>query len=360
MATKQLKTRQICLFFIAFTFINKIFTLPSIIANVSKNDLWISSFFNVLLDGFTLILMLILSKNTDQDFFTMLERLLTKTGAKIISCFYFLYFFSKSVLPIIEQREYIELTLYIPNPSFLYFLPFFIVCFYIATKKLRILGRLADVLFLSSALGFIVLMALSIPHADFSNTLPIGVNGLSAIIKGSFLSLVWYGDALYFLFFIGNFKRAKKDGTKISVAYFISGIIVVLFMVVFYGIFTSIAYRQKFSLTEISKYTTIINSTGRFDYFAILMLLVSNVVTLSIPLYFCAKILDHIFNVKYKYLSPAIVSVLSLTLTLVLTERIFSAQKIIITLFGIFYVLMANVLPVILLLISKRRKHENS
>ncbi len=360
MATKQLRTRQICLFFLAFTFTTKLFTLPSIVANVSKNDLWISTLFNVLLDLLSLIILLIVSKNVDDDFYTILEKTFTKTGAKIVCIFYFFYFFSKSLLPIVEQREYIELTLYTSSPSLLYFLPFFIVSFYISTKKLRVLGRLADVLFLCSSLGFLVLMALSVPHADLSNVLPIGINGIGNIARGSFLSLTWFGDTLFFFFFIGNFNRAKKDGVKISLSYLISALSVVLFMMVFYGIFTSISYRQKFSLTEISKYTTIINSTGRFDYFAILLLLVSNLVSLSLPLYFCSKLLNYVLGAKNQNIAPFIVTLLSISVILLLTKRVFSLQKIVITFFGVFYVFMANVLPILVLLIYKRRKNEKT
>ena len=74
-----------------------------------------------------------------------------------------------------------------------------------------------------------------------------------------------------------NFIYKKRDGIKIIIAFLISGLSVVLFMVVFYGIFTSIAFRQQFALTEISKYTAIINNIGRFDYIGILNILFSGI-----------------------------------------------------------------------------------
>ncbi len=360
MKEKQLKTRQVCLFFLAFLIINKLFTLPSTVTSISNNDLLISALVNILIDGFSLFLILLLTKNSNENFYEILENTLGKVGTKIVCVIYFVYFFSKSILPIIEQKEYIELTLYIPNPSIFYFLPFFITSLYICAKKLRILGRLSDILFVSSLTGFIVLMALSVPHADFSNLLPIGVNGAKKILSGSYLSLTWYGDAVYFLFFIGHFKREKKDGVKILLSYCLSAFCVVLFMAVFYGIFSSISYRQKFSLTEISKYTTIINSTGRFDYFAILLLLVSNLVSIALPLFFSCRILNYIFGIRNRYLAPFIVNALSLIITLLLTERVFSAQRIINTYFGAFYLVMANIFPVIILSIKKRSKNENS
>jgi hypothetical protein len=359
-AQKQLKTRQICLFYLAFTISNKLFTLPSTIADVCSNDAWLSTLLSVMLDTLSIVIMLIVSKNNDKDFFELLTTAFSRVGAIIVSVIYFIYFFLKSIIPIMEQREYIDLTLYIPNPSFLYFLPFFIVCIYICSKKLRLLGRLSDILFITTLLGFITLMALSISHADFSNLLPVGINGTKKIFSGTFLSLNWFGDCVYFLFFIGNFKRNKKDGVKITLSYLFSGLLIVLFLMVFYGIFTSIAYRQKFSLTEISKYTTIINSTGRFDYLAIMLLLFSNVITISLPLFFCCKILERIITIKNRFIMPVIVSALSLLVNVLISEHVYSMQKTLITFFGIFYFFMANVFPIIIILLGKRRKNENA
>ena len=121
MKEKQLRVRQICLFFLAFTCINKLFTLPSTIASVSFNDLWLSTLLNVLLDGTSIFLMLILSKNTDKNIYEILEDLMGKIGAKIVCALYSICFFIKSLIPIIEHKEYIDLTLYISSPSSIYF-----------------------------------------------------------------------------------------------------------------------------------------------------------------------------------------------------------------------------------------------
>ena len=67
----QLKTRQICLFFIAFLPITKIFTLPSLLSSFSKEDLWISALVNFSIDFFTLALLLIVRNRTDKDIFTI-------------------------------------------------------------------------------------------------------------------------------------------------------------------------------------------------------------------------------------------------------------------------------------------------
>ena len=308
----QLKSRQICLFFIAFMPITKLFTMPSILTRLANNDLWISATINVIIDILTLSVLLFVSKKTNKTYYEMLVSVFGKGVSKAICLLYAIFFMFKSVVPIIEQKDYIDATLYISMPSTIYFLAFFIVAFYLCTKKLRILGRLADILFAFTLFGYIMLITLSINNVDASAVLPIGVNGASKIFSGSYNTFAWFGDAVYMMFFIGNFKHEKHDGLKIIGSYLINAIMIILFLMVFYCIFTSIAFRQRFALTEIAKYTTVISNTGRFDYFAIVSLLFSCIISASLPLFFASKIIEQVFEIKSKYIAPFIVVALSL------------------------------------------------
>ena len=56
----QLHLRQICLFFIAFSPILRVFMLPSLTAQISGEDMWISSVFNVLIDFISIIAIIII------------------------------------------------------------------------------------------------------------------------------------------------------------------------------------------------------------------------------------------------------------------------------------------------------------
>ena len=327
--TKQLKTRQICFFLIAFLPVTKIFTLPSILAENSAEDMWISALISLTVDFLTLSAVVFTCRKTNMNFYELLENSIGKIGKNIVLLLYFVCFMLKAYLPIVEQKEYVELTLYTLTPATFYFLPFFFACFYFCLKKLRVLGRASDVAFLITLIGFLILFALSISNADFSAILPIGASGFNKIISGSFKSLTWFGDSAYLLFFIGNFKYEKKSGVKIVISYIISAIIVLGFMLTFYAIFTSIAHRQRFALTEISKYTTVINNLGRFDYLGIVCVLFSSVISLSLPLYFCTQILNHIFKFKKIFIAPLITVGTQFIAVIFLSKYMASVQKFI-------------------------------
>lgn len=350
----QLKTRQICFFLIAFMSLSKIFVLPSLLSDTAGEDLWISALFNIAIDLLTLIAIIYACKKTKCDFFTLLESNIGKVGAKIVLALYFVYFLFKSILPIFEQKEYVELTLYTLKPNVLYFLPFFILAFYICTKKIRVLGRISDVLWLITINGIVTLFALSLNNADFSAILPIGAQGFSNIASGTYSALNKFGDCVYVMFLIGQFEYKNKDGLKIVLSFLVSAFIILAFMIIFYSVFTSIAFRQRFAFTEISKYSTVINNLGRFDYIGIILILFSNVFALTLPIYFCTRTLNRLFAIKNAFISPAIIIGLLLVLVVFFGQFIVSIENFIVVIAGPFFFIMSNVFPILICIFSKK------
>ena len=352
----ELKSRQVCLFIIAFFPIVKIFTAPSVLSSFASNDLWISTLIILAVDFIGLLAIIYAYSHTKSDLFTLIENTLGKFWARAVFILYFIFFFLKAIVPLNEQKDYVELTLYTLMPSKFYFLPFFAVALYLCCKRLRVLGRAADVLWAFSVLGLIVLISLSIPNADYSALLPIGANGFNSIFKASYSALNWFCDLPYLMFFIGNFRLKKGDGIKIAISFLISVIMIVIFMITFYSVFTSIAYRQRFALTEISKYTAVINNIGRFDYLGIVLILVSNIFALSLPLFFACKILDKIFNITKKWISPIVVVGTQLVILLVFTRNFASIENFMKTYASAFFFIVGNILPLFLLALVKKEK----
>lgn len=356
MQTKFLKSRQICFFLIAFLPITKIFSLPSIVAGFANEDMWISVLITLTIDFLTLIPITIACKNAKTNFFEILQNNFGKFASKLILVLYFIYFTLKAIMPINEQKDYVDYTLYTLRPTLAYFIPFFLLAFYLCFKRINVLGRLSDILWIATTNGLITLFALSITNADFSAILPIGANGFSNILKGSYATLNWFGDAVFILFFIGEFKFEKNSFIKILLSFIVGAILVLLFMIIFYSIFTSIAHRQKFALTEISKYTTVISNLGRFDYIGIIMILFSNIFALCLPIFFNSKILNQLFNIKKLWIAPLICVSIQVIIMLTLNEYFVSIQNILINYGGIFFLIMGNILPILISFLSLKEK----
>lgn len=353
---QNLKTRQICLFFIAFVPVSKIFILPSIIAKISGSDMWISSLISGLIDLITVICLLFACKRYKTDFFTLLENTLGRPLSNTLLILYAIVFFFKATLPVNDLRNYVEITLYETIPSSFYFIPFFLFCFYFCLKPLRVLGRCADIAWIFSVIGIVLLFALSMSNVDLSNLLPLGVNGTGKILSASIGSTVWYGDGVYLLFFIGNFIYKKKDGIKIAISYLVAIIIVVVFSVFFYSIFESIADRQTYALTEMSKYSTVINNIGRFDYIGIALILFSNLFATAMPIYFATLLVMRVLRTEKKWHISLVFTVLLYLFITIFREYFYSIQKIMLSVGNWVFLLFFNLIPIAISFIPLKEK----
>ena len=136
--------------------------MPSTVARFAWEDMWISLVVNALLDFSTLAFMVFLTKHEKRNVFQILEDTLGKIPAKIFLFFYLIYFMLKGIIPISEQKDYVEFTLYLSTSSSLLFAPFFIIPIYLSIKKLRVIGRCADAVWIFAIIGYLLIFALSI------------------------------------------------------------------------------------------------------------------------------------------------------------------------------------------------------
>ncbi|MBQ0099185.1 MAG: GerAB/ArcD/ProY family transporter, partial [Firmicutes bacterium] len=262
------------------------------------------------------------------------------------------------IIPIEEQKEYVILTLYITLPKSLPFIPFFFASYYICVQKTRALGRFADVLWALTLISYLLLVSLSIKNADFSAFLPVNYHNTKNIISGSYHALSWFGDGVYLLFLIGEFEWEKKSFLKIMLSYLTTFFLILIFSFLFYCIFSSIAFRQRFAMTEISKYSSVINSTGRFDYIGIGIILLVNVFAVSLPLFFACKIMQELFNIKKNWVCALIVNIFAFIFSYTLESQFYYIEQFIINYVGILFFILGNVFPIILTLMNLGEKNE--
>lgn len=354
---KALKSRQVFLFFIAMLPVNKLFLLPSILARFANEDMWLCTLFNILIDLLTVCVLVNAARNADCDVYQTIENSLGKIPSKILFCLYAAFFLLKAVLPIIEEKTYVEITLYEVSPKRLMFLPFFIVAFYLCVKKPRAVGRTSDLAWISTITGLILIFSLSVASCDLTAVLPIGANGISKVLEGAFAGAIWHGDCVYLAFFIGRFACSKKQSFKIFSGYLLASLSVMLFMILFYGVFRSVAYRQIFALTDIAKYSTVISNIARFDYIGIIALLFSGIFSLTVPLYFATDCLYKVFKFKTRTVPALIINGLAFLIVVIFRERYYGLEKFAMTFGSAISLIFCNVLPA-LLPFAIRRKYE--
>lgn len=356
---KSLKAWQIAFFFIAFMPVTKIFVMPSIASRASNEDMWISILFNMLFDLLTIAVLLFSTRLTNLNYFSMLERSFGKVLTKIILVFYVLTFMLKSIAPFQEQKDYVLYTLYIANSDAMFYIAVFIIPFYLAIKNLNTIGRCANLMFVFTILSFMLILFLSVLNVDLSKLLPIGANGMPNILRGSYLTSNWFGDSAYFLFLLGEYKRKKKSSLIIILGYVISMALVLIFSIIFWCSFTSIASKQRFALTELFKYVTIINNISRFDFLAIFFILFVDIVAISLPIYFSTHILAHVFNTDKKWIFALVLTAIIFIVIMFLPRFFYSIELFVSSYGGIIFILFSNLLPILTAVICAFKEKKN-
>ena len=359
MTTNKIKLRQVCLIFIAFSLAIKIISLPALTATFANEGLWISALINFLIDGAMIFYFLKMSeKFKGLTFFQILKENLGELPTKITLFLYFIYFILKAYAPIMEQKSFIEISLYETTHVVMIFLPIFLISCFFSYKGIKTVGRLADFKVWLTGFAVIVLISLSAPVSNFSNLLPIIGVPLKDTGKGSFFGLLWYFDSTYILFLIGAFKKDRFSKTKIMLSYAACALVVIIFFGVLYSEFGALTKRQYLAPVTMGKYYLSISNSGRIDYIAGFALAISCVFAVTLPLVFASLCLSHAFNFKHK-ISPCIITNGIACLIFLTTQNFFFVALEIMQKYLVFFLLfMAYALPLVMLFFKKGKNKQ--
>lgn len=359
MQTNTISTRQLCFILAFFLPVNKIILLPSVLAKYAGNDLLISALIVFVLQGVAIFALLWLMQKKQATLFELIESRFGKWVARI--CYFILavYFAFSAVLPLAEHKLYIEDTMYDTLPSLLIFIPFFLFSTYAAAKGLQCVGRAADVgmpLFLT-ALPLLLFMAVA--SADFTSLLPVGHTPAPQILQGSTRILSWCADPAWLLIFLGQVRIEKKFLTKTTLSYAFGALVVLFFLAIFYGIFSTVALNEPFALAKIARYYNALKTLGRIDYLFIYILSLVQLFALVVPVQLSAQTLAKSFNSKKLPLFSLIVNV-AIFAVIVLTAESFPSLEQIINgyLFPVF-LLFATVIPLLCPLFALKKKERS-
>ncbi len=276
--------------------------------------------------------------------------------AKVIIFILGLYFFIKSFLPIVEQKHFVDNTLYEVFPNIISFFPLLLLSFYACLKGLKVLGRCADICLWFTLIGFLLVIGFSVPSCDFSNVLPITKKPDYNTINAVFTTIIWFTESLYMFLFLGHYKPESKSNVKIIGSYLISSLIVVLIAIIFYGVFGILAKTQIFAVSDMTIYTTKIINIGRFDYLAIFLLLFSKIFAICLPVFVATKCFMHAFNLNQAFYPALIVNLILLLAIIFLEDKLYAILAFSKTYLNWFFLVVAYLLPPFIFITAKGEK----
>lgn len=265
----KLCTRQVCFIMFAYSAAGKLLMLPALLSYYCGPDLVFPALAIYCVQIAVVWAVAYACSKTDRTFFGMLEDTFGKVVSKIFAWLFALFFAACALLPMLEQKLFVQSIFYDTIPSLITFLPFFILSVYVGAKGLKNAGRVADIVLPLFSAAMLVLLIMSFGECNFSWLLPVLKTPANSLITGGGFAMYNFADGAVMLMLAGRFKYRRGDAAKITISYAASALFVLLFLAVFYSIFSSLAPDQYFAVSKIAIFFSALSLVGRVDLIAV-------------------------------------------------------------------------------------------
>ena len=267
---EQLCTRQVCFIMFAYSAAGKLLMMPAMLSYYCNGDLWLPVLMVYLLQIAAVCAVAFACSKTNKTFFVMIEDTFGKVVSKIFCWLFAIFFALSAVLPMFEQKLFVQAIFYDTIPALIIFLPFFVFSVYVGAKGIKNAGRVADIVLPLFCAALVALFLMSVGESNFSWLLPVmRTTPASSVFSGARFSLYNFTDGAVMLMLMGRFRYKKGDAAKITLTYALSAGIVILFLMLFYGIFSVLAPDQYFAISKIAIFFSALSLVGRVDLIAV-------------------------------------------------------------------------------------------
>ena len=297
----QISVRQMC-FLTAFILPTaKLLEMPSRLAKNALGDLLLPAFIQFLLQFLGLCALLFITNKTGKSIFEIIEK---RFGGVAMKGFYLLltlYYLFSVLLPILDSEKFVHAVFYDTAPSRFTFTPFFFLSAFVCMKSLKEFGRIADLCLPIFLVSFFGIIFMSVGESDFEALLPWFEFPASKIGNAVKNTTAHFSDALLLLPFIGRSDYQKGDGKKIMASFWAGACFVLLFLAVFYGVYTTLAPRQHYAFSKIAQYFSALKTVGRIDLLLVYLLTLIFLLATILPILLSSYCLREVFGERFKF-----------------------------------------------------------
>ncbi len=336
----------------------KLLEAPSLLADRAAGDLLVPAILHFLLQAALLFALVYVASKSEKTLFERLEMRLGR-GMVVFYALYALYFIFSTILPLFDLEKFIYAAFFDTAPTVFAFTAFFFLSAYICAKGIKALGRAADLCSFLFVIPFLALVTMSLSEADFTHLLPLFGTKFGDTMSAFKYTTPYFSDVILLLPLIGNLRYKKGDGVKIMTGYGVGAVSTLLFLAVFFGVYSSLAPREHYAFSKIAQYFPALSVIGRIDLLFVYLLTIILLFFTCMPLQYAVDFTCRATNSKRRALYAAILNFALLLFT-------FYCNKYYNTLFSLIsgklpfvFWLIADILPLFLLFLpmEKEKKH---
>ena len=310
----------------------KFLEAPSILAKYAEGDLLLPAILHFILQAGILFAILSVAARSEKTLFERLNEWLGK-GAIVFYLLFSIYYIFAALLPLLDLEKFIYAAFFDTAPTVFTF-TFFI-------------------------LPFLALLSMSLQTTDFSHILPLFGTKFGHTMSAFTHTTPHFSDAVLLLPLIGNLRYKKGDTTKIMIGYGAGALSTLIFLAVFFGIYSSIAPREHYAFSKIAQYFPALRTVGRVDLVFIYLLTVVLFFFTCMPLQFTTEFTCQALHIQQKAMFAGVFNFL-LFLFVFFCNKYYNAFYALISgnLPFVFWII-ADAIPLFLLLMPTPKKEKN-
>ena len=285
---KSVPARQIALFSACVLPVYKMVEFPSLLARRVGGDIWLPALIQFALQ-FLLLLALLWTVKKGED--TLAVRLENKLGKAVgvVYGLYAVFFLLFAVLPVLDLEKFTYAVFYDTAPTSFSFGFFFLLSAYIGCRGISCVGRFGDGALFLVPLAFFALLVMSFPACDFSALLPIAKTPPVQIFDAVRYTAMPFTDVAVLLPLLLRWEYEKGDVKKISLGYGVGAAISLVFLAVFYGVFSSSAGREHYAFSKIARYFPALSVVGRVDLLFVYLMCIALLFYACVPFLYAVR-----------------------------------------------------------------------
>lgn len=335
----------------------KLLEAPSILAKHAAGDLLLPAILHFLLQAGVLFALLFAASRSEKTLFERLEEWLGK-GVIVFYLLYAVYFLFYAILPIFDLEKFTYAVFFDTSPTTFSFIFFFFLSAFICSKGIKALGRAADLSLFLFAFPFLALIFMSLTEADFSHLLPLFGTKFGGTMSAFTHTTPHFSDAILLLPLIGNMRYKKGDSLKIMSGYGVGAASTLLFLAVFFGVFSSIAPREHYAFSKIAQYFPALSVIGRADLLFVYLLTIVLFFFTCMPLQYTVDFTCRAIGTRRRVLFSAILNLIFLFFVFYFNKYYNGIYRLISGKLPLLFWFIADMVPLLFLFLPKMKAHK--
>ncbi len=333
----------------------KLLEVPALLAERAAGDLLLPAALHFLLQTGVLLGILYAASRSER---TLLERLrdFFGRGRYAFYALYGVYFIFAALLPVLDFEKFVYAAFFDTSPTGFTFALFFFLAAFACTKGLKGLGRISDLCLALFLAPFLAVVGMSLSETDLTHLLPLLGTKFGDTMSAFTYTTPHFSDAILLLPLIGNLRYKKGDTLKIAGGYLAGAVSTLLFLAVFFGIYSSLAPREHYAFSKIAQYFPALSTVGRVDLVFVYLLTAVLAFFTCMPMQYTVDLACRIASTQKRTLFAALLS-LAFFLFALNCNRFYDAlYALICGKLPLVFWLVADMVPLFLIFLPKERE----